>query len=621
MTGRVSLNLLNHINSREDLCALDAQQKQQLCEELRQFLVQNVAKSGGHLASNLGVVELTVAIERVFDTSKDRLLFDVGHQSYVHKILTGRRDVFASLRAVDGISGFPKPSESPCDAFVAGHASSSVSTALGMARARTLQKQDYHVIALMGDGAMTGGLAYEGLNDAGESNEPLIVILNDNGMSITPNVGGISRHLSVIRTRPGYFRLKKVYRSVTNAIPGGKAVYRFSHRLKEHWKRMLLGCTFFEEMGFEYYGPVDGHNLERLEYMLQLAKNCEKPVLLHVLTKKGKGYAPAEENPDVFHGIGCFDPMSGKTPACANKLGFSDTFGKTLCELARENDRVCAITAAMVGGTGLTEFSAEFPERCFDVGIAEGHAVAMAGGLAKQGMIPVVAVYSTFLQRAFDMLLQDVSMQDLHVVFAVDRAGLVGEDGETHQGIFDINYLRSVPHMQILCPANQEELERMLRHAVFSMDGPVAVRYPRGCDGALTQAAEKPVIREGTDLTLVGYGRLINEILDAAELLQAEGISAEVIKLPSVKPIDMAAIAASVRKTGHLLIAEETVCIGCAGKEIAASLRMQKIVVPTALVNIGDRFVPHGAVSELYKMLGLDAASLATKAQEVFHEA
>lgn len=603
------------------MCALDAQQLQQLCDELRQFLVENVAKSGGHLASNLGVVELTVAIERVFDTSKDRLLFDVGHQSYVHKILTGRRDAFTSLRAVDGISGFPKPSESPCDAFVAGHASSSVSTALGMARARTLQNQDYHVIALMGDGAMTGGLAYEGLNDAGESNEPLIVILNDNGMSITPNVGGISKHLSVIRTRPGYFRLKKVFRTVTNALPGGKAVYRFAHRLKERWKRMLLGCTFFEEMGFEYYGPVDGHNLERLEYMLQLAKKCEKPVLLHVLTKKGKGYAPAEENPDVFHGIGCFDPASGKTPACAHKQGFSDTFGKTMCTLAREDSRVCAITAAMVSGTGLTEFSAEFPERCFDVGIAEGHAVAMAGGLAKQGMIPVVAVYSTFLQRAFDMLLQDVSMQDLHVVFAVDRAGLVGEDGETHQGIFDINYLRSVPHMQILCPANQEELERMLRHAVFSMDGPVAVRYPRGCDGALTQAAEKPVIREGTDLTLVGYGRLINEILDAAELLQAEGISAEVIKLPSVKPIDMAAIAASVRKTGHLLIAEETVCIGCAGKEIAASLRMQKIVVPTALVNIGDRFVPHGAVSELYKMLGLDAASLATKAQEVFHEA
>ena len=614
------MDLLSRINSREDLCALDARQLQQLCKELRQFLVQNVAKSGGHLAANLGLVELTVAIERVFDTSKDRLLFDVGHQSYVHKILTGRRDAFASLRSFGGISGFPKPSESPCDAFVAGHASSSVSTALGMARARTLQKQDYHVIALMGDGAMTGGLAYEGLNDAGESSEPLIVILNDNGMSITPNVGGISQHLSVIRTRPGYFRLKKMYRSATNAVPGGKAVYRFSHKLKERWKRMLLGSTFFEEMGFQYYGPVDGHNLKRLEYMLDLAKKSEKPVLLHVLTKKGKGYAPAEENPDVFHGIGAFDPVSGK-PYGEHSQTFSDTFGETLSELAREDNRVCAITAAMVKGTGLANFFEEFPQRSFDVGIAEGHAVAMAGGLAKQGMIPVVAVYSTFLQRAYDMLLQDVAMQNLHVVFAVDRAGLVGEDGETHQGIFDVNYLRSVPNMQVLCPANQAELEGMLRHAVLHMNGPVAVRYPRGGDGKLTQAAQSPVLRGGTDITLVGYGKLINEIMDAAAILEAEGVSAEVLKLPSVKPINMAAIAASVRKTGRLLVAEEAVCIGCAGKEIAATLRTQGIVVPTALVNIGDRFVPHGSVAELCQMLGLDARSLADKAREVLHEA
>lgn len=617
----MSLDLLNQINSREDLCALNAQQLQQLCEELRQFLVQNVAKSGGHLAANLGLVELTVAIERVFDTSKDRLLFDVGHQSYVHKILTGRRDAFSSLRSLGGISGFPKPSESPCDAFVAGHASSSVSTALGMARARTLQKQDYHVIALMGDGAMTGGLAYEGLNDAGESSEPLIVILNDNGMSITPNVGGISQHLSVIRTRPGYFRLKKAYRGVTNAVPGGKAIYRFSHRLKERMKRMLLGSTFFEEMGFQYYGPVDGHNLKRLEYMLELAKKSQQPVLLHVLTKKGKGYAPAEENPDVFHGIGSFDPVTGKPSCCGSEPSFSDTFGKTLCTLAQENEKVCAITAAMVNGTGLKSFSEKFPKRCFDVGIAEGHAVAMAGGLAKQGMIPVVAVYSTFLQRAFDMLLQDVAMQNLHVVFAVDRAGLVGEDGETHQGIFDVNYLRAIPNMQVLCPANQAELEEMLRRAVLSMDGPVAVRYPRGSDGKLTEAAQAPVLREGTDITLVGYGRLINELLDAAALLEAEGVSAEVVKLPSVKPIDMAAIAASVRKTGHLLVAEEAVCIGCAGKEIAATLRTQGIVVPTKLVNIGDRFVPHGHVDELYRLLGLDAKSLAQKAREVRDEA
>ena len=616
------MSLLNQINSRQELCALDQQQLRLLCDELRQFLVLHVAQTGGHLASNLGVVELTVALERVFDTSKDRLVFDVGHQSYVHKILTGRREGFSSLRTFGGLSGFPKPSESPCDAFVAGHASSAVSTALGMARARTLQKEDYHVIALMGDGALTGGLAYEGLNDAGESNEPLIVILNDNGMSITPNVGGISRHLSLLRTRAGYFRLKKIYRSVTGALPGGKAVYRFTHRMKERMKRMLLGSTLFEEMGFEYYGPVDGHNLERLEYMLRLAKSCQKPVLLHVITKKGKGYAPAEENPDVFHGIGSFDPESGKPPLCSHLPSFSDTFGKTLCDLAREEPRLCAITAAMVGGTGLTEFAREFPERCFDVGIAEGHAVTMAGGLAKQGMLPVVAIYSTFLQRAYDMLLQDVAMQKLHVVFAVDRAGLVGEDGETHQGVFDISYLRSVPGMQILCPANQEELTDMLRKAVLEMDGPVAVRYPRGCDGAFTEIAESAVVREGSDITLIGYGRLINNLLEAADLLVRTGIRAEVLKLPSVKPIDMRPIAASVKKTGAMVVAEEAVCIGCAGKEIAASLRTSGINVPTRLVNIGDRFVTHGNVSSLYHLLGLDAASLAQTAQEVLqHEA
>lgn len=611
------MSLLDQIHSPEDLRALDKLQLRSLCDEIRQFLVLNVSKTGGHLASNLGIVELSLAIERVFDTSKDRLVFDVGHQSYVHKILTGRRARFADLRSYQGMAGFPKPEESSTDAFVAGHASSSVSTALGMARARTLLQQSYHVIALLGDGAMTGGLAYEGMNDAGESHEPLIVILNDNGMSITPNVGGIAQHLSILRTRAGYFRLKKFYRSLTRTLPGGRAVYRFTHKLKERWKRMLLGSTLFEEMGFEYYGPVDGHDLSRLEYMLRLVKDRQKPILLHVITQKGKGYAPAEANPDVFHGIGVFDPESGKPPYCAHLPSFSDTFGKTLCELAAQEPRVCAITAAMLHGTGLTEFSKNYPARCFDVGIAEGHAVSMAGGLAKQGMIPVVAVYSTFLQRAYDMILQDVAMLNLHVVFAVDRAGLVGEDGETHQGIFDINFLRSVPHMQILCPSNQAELKVMLRRAVLEMDGPVAVRYPRGCDGAFTQVAQSPLLRQGQDITLVTYGSLINQVLQAAELLKERGVSAEVLKLPCVKPIDIAAIAASVRKTGHLLVAEEAVCIGCAGKEIAALLRTSGIAVPTKLVNIGDRFVPHGAVPKLYEMLGLDAESLAKAAQEV----
>lgn len=611
------MDLLNQINNRADLLALNDQQLQLLCDEIRRFLVRNISKTGGHLASNLGAVELTVAIERVFDTRKDRLLFDVGHQSYVHKMLTGRRDAFDGLRTMGGISGFPKPCESEADAFVAGHASSAVSTALGMARARTLQNHDYHVVALMGDGALTGGLAYEGLNDAGESGEPLVVILNDNGMSITPNVGGIAQHLSILRTRPGYYRIKKVYRSVTDALPGGKAFYRFTKRIKERWKRMLLGSTLFEEMGFDYYGPVDGHDLQRLEYMLQLAKGRKRPVLLHVITTKGKGYVPAEESPDVFHGIGSFDPVDGKPLSLKHAPTFSETFGKTMCALAQEDQRICAVTAAMVHGTGLTEFYDKYPARCFDVGIAEGHAVAMAGGLAKQGMIPVVGIYSTFLQRAYDMLFQDVSMQNLHVVLAIDRAGLVGEDGETHQGIYDISFLRSVPGMQILCPSNQKELEVMLRKSVLEMDGPVAVRYPRGGDGGYCTAADAPVVREGSDITMVTYGILINEVLAAAELLQREGISAEVIKLPCVKPLDMTAIENSLNKTKHLLIAEEATAMGCVGEEILARLHQSGFDVPAGLCNLGDRFIQHGSVAELYQLTGVDRASIARKAKEV----
>ncbi len=616
----MSLNLLNQINSRADLLALSPAELPQLCAEIREYLVQHVAKTGGHLASNLGVVELTVALERVFDTSNDRLLFDVGHQSYVHKLLTGRREAFSTLRSLGGMAGFPKPEESPCDAFVAGHASSAVSTALGMARARTLLGKKQHIIALMGDGAMTGGLAYEAMNDAGETNEPLIVILNDNGMSITKNVGGMSHYLSELRLRPGYFRLKKAYRTVTQKLPGGRAIYNFTSNLKDRWKRMVLGSTLFEEMGFAYYGPVDGHDEQRLEYMLRVVKECSQPVLLHVITRKGMGYAPAEENPDVFHGIGAFDPDSGK-PLSAPKTTFSDTFGQTLCEIAQDEPRVCAITAAMLHGTGLTPFAERFPKRCFDVGIAEGHAVSMAGGLAAQGMIPVVAIYSTFLQRAYDMLLQDIAMQKLHAVFAVDRAGIVGEDGETHQGVFDVNFLRSVPNLRVLCPSNQAELRLMLRQAVTELDGPVAVRYPRGGDGAFTQAATQAVVRPGEQITLVSYGIMINNVLSAAELLAQEGISAEVVKLPAIKPIDMAAVAASVRKTGHLLVAEDAVCIGCVGKEVAALLRTVDLTVPMRLCNIGDRFVQHGKVPELHRLLGLDAASLAQAAKEVLrHE-
>ena len=490
------MTLLNTIHSRETLLQLTPEQQKQLCREIREFLVEHISRTGGHLASNLGVVELTLALHLVFDTAQDRIVFDVGHQAYVHKILTGRQEQFRQLRTFGGIAGFPKPSESEHDAFIAGHASNAVSVALGMARARTLQKQDYSVIALLGDGALTGGLAYEGLNDAGASGEPLIVILNDNGMSITPNVGGISRHLKLIRTKPGYLGIKMAYRKFTRAIPGGNVLYRATHRLKAFLKRHLIGITLFEDMGFNYIGPVDGSNVRRLTELLRYAREMQEPVLLHVITKKGSGYGPAEEKPDQFHGVGAFDTASGATQP-SKSVTFSATFGNTMQELAAEDPRICAITAAMKPGTGLDGFAAAYPDRFFDVGIAEGHAVAMAAGLAKQGMIPVAAIYSTFLQRAFDMMLHDVGLLNLHVIFAVDRAGLVGEDGETHHGVFDVGYLQQVPGMQILCPANQAELRTLLRKAALEMTGPVAVRYPRGGDGFLKSVCTEPCLREG----------------------------------------------------------------------------------------------------------------------------
>lgn len=610
------MEFLDKIRSRQDLLKLDTAQTNTLCQEIRDCLVQTVAKNGGHLASNLGIVELTVAIQKVFDTTKDRVVFDVGHQSYVHKLLTGRYEQFSTLRQFGGIAGFPKPSESIHDAFVAGHASNAISVALGMARARTLQKADYSVIALLGDGAMTGGLFYEGLDDAGDSGEPLIVILNDNGMSITPNVGGIASHLSNIRIRPGYYRIKHAWRTVTGWNKFGRWIHKQVHRFKEWLKRKLIGSTVFDDMGFEYFGPVDGHDIKKVSYLLSRAKELKKPVVVHVLTQKGRGYQPAEENPDQFHGISGINLETGM-PKCSGSISFSDTFGTTLTDLAKEDPRVCAITAAMQNGTGLDAFAAAHPNRFFDVGIAEGHAVSMAGGLAKQGMIPVVAIYSTFLQRAFDMILQDVSMMHSHVVFAVDRAGLVGNDGETHHGEFDVGYLRLIPGMTVLCPSNQAELDWMLRKAVLELDGPVAVRYPRGGDGRMTDICKSPVLREGSDVTLVTYGTLVNNVLDAADMLKKQGISAEVMKLGLIKPLDMQAVEASFRKTGKIFVIEEAASVGCVGNEIFRRLSEKNMHGTKIAMNLGDRFITHGTVNELYQMVGLDAASIAKRVTEV----
>lgn len=613
------MELLSKISGHRDLAQLNETQRQQLCREIREFLVASVSETGGHLASNLGVVELSVALETVFDTSVDRLVFDVGHQSYVHKMLTGRREEFSTLRQFGGMAGFPKPSESKADAFTAGHASSSVSIALGMARARTLQSESYKVIALVGDGAATGGMIYEGLNDAAVSNEPMIVILNDNAMSIDHNVGGMARHLRNLRVKDKYLGMKKRYKSFLTKIPGGKAVHRLSVKLRDRLRRALIPANIFENMGFTYLGPVDGHNTEHLISLLQNAVDRNRPVLLHVFTQKGRGYEPAQEHPKLFHGIGKFDKVSGK-PLKVPTETFSDVFGSTMVSLAENNEKLCAITAAMPGGTGLLTFKEKFPNRLFDVGIAEEHAVSMAGGLAKQGMVPVVALYSTFLQRSYDMILQDICMQKLHVIFAIDRAGLVGEDGETHHGVFDVGFLRQAPGMQIFCPATKAELQHILRRAVEKQNGPVAIRYPRGgesvsADDYIWQESNLVCHEEGDDVTILTYGTLIDQALLAGKLLHEKGIEATILRLTQVDTLPVRSILDGMSKKKKIVVMEE-VCAHSGIKE-ALSMELSKYSCDVYGIDLGHRFVTHGSVQELYKYCGLDGQSVANFALEV----
>ena len=604
----------------EQLNTLTDIQAKLLCDQLREQIIASVSKTGGHLASSLGVVEATVAVHRVFNLETDRLVFDVGHQCYAHKILTQRGGQMDTLRKLGGLSGFPKPREHRSDAFIAGHASNAVSVALGMARARTLNHEDYCVLAMLGDGAMTGGLAYEGLSDAGQSGEQLVVILNDNGMSITKNVGGVARHLAQQRLKPQYLQFKKFYRRATGATAVGRGLYRFTHKAKQAVKNAVLHCSMFEDMGFTYLGPVDGHDVNYLTRLLRYAKELNSPVLLHIKTVKGKGYPPAEKEPDRFHGVGPFDRESGE-PLSHGGETFSCVFGNALCQLAREREDVAAITAAMPDGTGLVGFAREFPNRFFDVGIAEGHAVSMAAGMAKQRLVPVAAIYSTFLQRAYDMLIHDVAIQGLHVVLGVDRAGLSGEDGETHHGVFDTAYLSSVPGMKIYCPASFEELRSMLRYAVEKVRGPVAVRYPKGGEGefrALCGIEGASVIRPGADVTIAAYGTMVNEALEAARLLEGKGKSAQVVKLNSISPLDVDTVAACAQRTGRLVVAEECVDAGCVGRRIAAELALRGTGgVKVTLVNLGDRFVRQGTVAELRQLCGIDGASVAKRALEV----
>ncbi len=621
------MSILQTVNGHEDLLRLSDEERVLLCGQIREFLIDHVSKTGGHLASNLGVVELSVALETVYDTSIDRLVFDVGHQSYVHKLLTGRQADFDRLRQFGGMAGFPKPSESVTDPFVAGHASSSVSIALGMARARTLSGKDHSVVVVIGDGAATGGMAYEGLNDAADSKEPIVIILNDNEMSIDPNVGGMSKHLSALRTKESYLGMKAHYRRIMSKTGVGRFLYRVTRSVKDRFKRMLLPTTLFENMGLRYLGPVDGNDVNELIGLLKLAKGLNAPVLVHVLTKKGKGYAPAEADPSKFHGIGKFDPTTGETLSKGGET-FSSSFGKTMMELVEEDPRICAITAAMPAGTGLSEFKKTHPKRLFDVGIAEEHAVSMAGGLAKQGMVPVVALYSTFLQRSYDMILQDVAMLHLHVVFAIDRAGLVGEDGETHHGIYDIGFLRHAPGMVVLCPASMAEQRQMLRWAVKKYDGPVAIRYPRGGDRGFSGSNWKVVSdvskagmmachRMGKDITLITYGTLIENAMVAAELLSQQGIEATVLRLLTVDPLPVHHVLTMLSENEHVVVLEETAS-GCGIREaLAWGLQHLKPGIRVDGIDLGRQFVTHGSLDQLYEHYGLDADGIVKFVQEV----
>ncbi|MEA4823663.1 MAG: 1-deoxy-D-xylulose-5-phosphate synthase [Clostridiaceae bacterium] len=593
--------------SADALARLDRAELSRLCAEIRAFLIENIAKTGGHLASNLGIVEISVALALEFDPYRDRILYDVGHQCYVHKLLTGRREGFETLRTTGGMSGFPRPWESTADPFVAGHASNALSAAAGLARARTLDRADHRVVAVVGDGALTGGMTMEALNDIGRGEEPLIVILNDNGMAISKSVGSIANYLNRIRTRPSYYRFKTfVERSVSKRFGG------FLKRLKRHVKTLLLPASIIESLGFSYLGPVDGHDIAKLRDMISFAKLLNRPVVIHCVTVKGRGAEYAEQEPDRYHGAPAFDAFSGAvlTP---KRVGFSDVFGETMCALARDNRKLCAITAAMPTGTGLAGFAHDFPARFFDVGIAEQHAVTMAAGLAKGGYTPVCAIYSTFLQRAYDQILHDVCIDPVHVVFAIDRAGLVPGDGETHQGLFDVSYLAAAPGMTVYAPSNLDELSLTLRRAILAHTGPIAVRYPRGSEGEcrFCDGADAAVIAGedgGTpDATIVCYGTLANEALLAAASLACEGKRVRVVKILRILPIPPLAAYADA----PMVFAEEAARTGSIGERVLAKFAEEGICVRAKRLDAGERFLPCGDLGSLRRMCGLDAESIA----------
>ncbi|MBO5178837.1 MAG: 1-deoxy-D-xylulose-5-phosphate synthase [Clostridia bacterium] len=616
-------SVLDKVNNINDLKKLNTKELPDLCTDIRSFLVDKVSKTGGHLAPNLGVVELTVALHYVFNSPKDKVIFDVGHQCYVHKILTGRKNKFNTLRKLNGLSGFPKTRESLHDIFNTGHSSTSISSAIGVAVANKLDKKDDYTIAVIGDGALTGGLAFEGLNNADIRDTNLIVILNDNQMSISPSVGGLSNYLNKIRSNKIYTGSKRKVKSLLSRIPViGKWISLGLEWTKRSFKHIFLPSSIlFEQFGFTYLGPVDGHNIDDLLEFLERAKALKKPVLVHVITKKGKGYTPAEENPNAFHGISPFDKITGK-PLKNNKASYSEVFGETICSLARQNEKIVSITAAMPSGTNLNEFAKKYPDRFFDVGIAESHAVTFASGLARQGYIPVFAVYSTFLQRAYDQILHDVALQNLHVIFAIDRAGIVGADGETHHGLFDLSFLSHIPNMTILSPKDGIELQQMLKFAT-QHNGPIAIRYPR--DGYIMSLADThpielgkaEIILEGSDISIISTGKSLRTAMEIAEELKKVNVSSDVINARFIKPFDEETIIKSVTKTRRVITIEDNIINGGLASAVQKTI-INLNGVQSMYFAYPDEFIVHGTSEEIEKLYGLDSKSILEKIAKMF---
>lgn len=609
--------VLEKIQKENDIKKLTPEELELLKDEIRQFLIESISVTGGHLASNLGVVELTMALHLCFDLPKDKIVWDVGHQSYTHKILTGRKDGFSSLRQYGGMSGFPKTDESNCDCFNTGHSSTSISAGLGLATARQVTGEDYHVVSVIGDGALTGGMAYEALNNASSVKGNFIIVLNDNNMSISENVGGISQYLSGFRTADAYRDFKNNVMNSLNHIPiYGERMVKHIRNTKSSIKQLFIPGMFFEEMGIIYLGPVDGSDINEMCRVFDEAKRVDGPVLVHVLTKKGAGYGPAERYPSRFHGAEPFVIETGLPKNKRTKANYTDVFSTVMKKLGERNPKVVAITAAMAEGTGLRRFHRNFPDRFFDVGIAEAHATTFAAGLAKAGLIPVFAVYSSFLQRAFDQILHDVCIQNLHVIFAIDRAGLVGSDGETHQGIFDISYLSVIPNMTIMAPKNKWELSDMMKFAV-AYDGPIALRYPRGAayDGLKEirqpiELAKSELIRKGSTVAIMALGSMVKTAVDVVKLLEAEGISATLINSRFAMPFDKEAIKELPAEHSLLVTMEENVQSGGFGEHVTEYVKTNGIALEVLTVALPDCYVEHGNVEVLKKELHVDAESV-----------